>query len=253
MRRYISLLLFIGLAFWSCDGTKSHTHGYTTTIDTLYYSNFDTVYVAGDTIYVFTVDTVYLIPEELPPYPPTQFSATLEGDSITLSWQESMSQDIDSYAIYRNDSYIAFTNLQTHIFIDTDLNYSTTYCYRIYAIDSTGLLSDPTPDACRTTSNDPDLFDVKLYHDGASSHGVTCAIYHNTTDNSIFVWGPYQGDNVFIEEDLLSAGNQYLVKAWYYNSGGTYTSTPLAFFQVSSDVQITIQGNSTPIIEEWNP
>ena len=78
----------------------------------------------------------------------------------------------------------------------------------------------------------------------------------NKTDNSILEWGPYQGDNVFIEYDLLSAGNEYLVKAWYYNNGGTYTSTPLVIFQVSEDVQITINGtgnNATPIIEEWNP
>ena len=69
----------------------------------------------------------------VPPEAPTNLSATVNGDSIELSWDEVA--DATSYKVYRNGSLMASPT--TNSYIDT-VNADGTYSYEVSSVDDAG-------------------------------------------------------------------------------------------------------------------
>jgi hypothetical protein len=97
------------------------------------------------------------------------------------------------------------------------------------------------------------IYDVKLLVNSADGDGrQDCAIYQGTTDNVIFYWDTIMSQQIYIDEDLLEPG-EYMVKTWFVAPGGTFSSELVFFEVIDYNIQITINGTSSPIVEEWVP
>jgi hypothetical protein len=86
------------------------------------------------------------------PTAPTNLVATPKSStSIDLSWSPSTDNvGVAGYRIYRADSQIA--EVTTTSYSDTGLSPNTQYCYTVRAFDAAGNLSDPSNQACATTT-----------------------------------------------------------------------------------------------------
>ncbi len=84
--------------------------------------------------------------DSIPPLPPIKFEVYSAFDGqVGLSWNKNIEPDIDGYLVYRsiNDTFnfinIAFTS--NNFYIDKNLDYDSTYYYRIAAKDNYGNIS----------------------------------------------------------------------------------------------------------------
>jgi len=82
-----------------------------------------------------------------PPTPVTLFAAAQSSSSIRLNWSETIDNDFTAYHIYRDSNNTISNNSEavsvifsrdSVIYIDTGLNDSMRYFYRIYVYDNTG-------------------------------------------------------------------------------------------------------------------
>ncbi len=81
---------------------------------------------------------------------PTNLSATASGVSIHLTW--TASSTATSYNVYRGTTQIA-SNVTGTSYTDSNLSYSTQYCYTVKGNCQGGILSDPSNQSCATTEN----------------------------------------------------------------------------------------------------
>jgi hypothetical protein len=86
------------------------------------------------------------------PSPPSGLTArAVSSNQIDLTWSESTDDSgTPAYRIFRNDSFLQ--NVNSTKFSDTGLNPDTQYCYRVYAYDSDGNISDPSTEGCTVSS-----------------------------------------------------------------------------------------------------
>jgi hypothetical protein len=86
------------------------------------------------------------------PSPPRGLIArAVSSDQIDLSWTESTDDSgTPAYRIFRNDSFLQ--NVNGTNFSDTGLNPETQYCYRVYAYDYDGNISEASDEACTVSS-----------------------------------------------------------------------------------------------------
>ncbi len=204
---------------------------------------YDTL-VVRDSLYIFTYDTVYLTYPELPPYPPTMINVSMSGDDILLSWSASVSENVSSYAIYKNNTYVISVDSSVTSYTTSDYSYNEEICFFVKAVSASGLQSNASMEACITTPENPDLLDIKLM----SSVGESFKIYQNTTDSDNLIVDHPSQSGVFIFYDVLEAG-EYIIWNGYcqcYN----YSQ------QIDTDVIITTDGSDSPppyyyTIEEW--
>jgi hypothetical protein len=223
------------------DSLYIFTYDTTTVYDTTVV--YDTL-VVRDSLYIFTYDTVYLTYPELPPYPPTMINVSMSGDDILLSWSASVSENVSSYAIYKNNTYVISVDSSVTSYTTSDYSYNEEICFFVKAVSASGLQSNASMEACITTPENPDLLDIKLM----SSVGESFKIYQNTTDSDNLIVDHPSQSGVFIFYDVLEAG-EYIIWNGYcqcYN----YSQ------QIDTDVIITTDGSDSPppyyyTIEEW--
>ncbi len=90
-------------------------------------------------------------PDNTAPAAPTNLSATAVSDSqIDLDWDDNTEDDLAYYNVYRDGSQIA-TDVTVSEYSDTGLAASTTYCYTVTAVDTSGNESSHSNEACATT------------------------------------------------------------------------------------------------------
>jgi hypothetical protein len=96
------------------------------------------------------------------PVSPTNVSALpISVQEVDLSWSAvSMDASTIKYSIRRNDQRIAVVSGRSLIFVDTDIQPSTTYTYTVRTIDQTGQASGSSNVAVVQTPALPDTIDI---------------------------------------------------------------------------------------------
>lgn len=102
--------------------------------------------VAGDT-------TVPEAPTNLTTYPGYR-SAAVGWDNVTLNTDGSSCTDLQQYAIYRNNIFVAYTRGTR--FVDNDLGTATSYNFKVKAVDASGNESSDSVTVSVTTLADPE-------------------------------------------------------------------------------------------------
>ncbi len=105
-----------------------------------------------------------------PPLPVTLSAIALSTFEIDLSWTPSVSSNFSAYRLYRSISpsvpddtglVTSISAVNTTSFTDTMLNHSTTYYYRMYVYDNSGLNSGSNVDSSTTFVNtEPDSVEL---------------------------------------------------------------------------------------------
>ena len=121
----------------------------------------------AETKYIPVYDAGVLLygaePDATPPAPPTGLTATAVSSSkIDLDWDDNTEPDLEKYRVYQSttsgftpgpDTFMAETTVSSYS--DTGLNASTTYYYRVTAVDMSGNESEPSAEASATTPEAP--------------------------------------------------------------------------------------------------
>jgi len=212
--------------------------------DTIVSFVYDTL-VIRDSLYIFTYDTVYLTYPELPPYPPTMVNVSMSGDDILLSWSSSVSENVDSYAIYKNNIYITSVDSSVSSYTTNNYEYNEYICFYIKAVSSTGLQSNVSQEACITTLENPDLLDIRII---VTSGNNNIKIYQNSTNSEDLIIQTPSLPGLYNYYDAIESG-VYII---YNEYCGCYNFSQ----QINTDVIITSpdinnENGAYYTIEEW--
>ena len=111
----------------------------------------------------FTLRDVFPPEDTTPPAAPTGLTATAVSSSqINLDWNNNTEGDLDHYNVYRSTTsgftpgpgtFVAQTTVSNYS--DTGLSASTTYYYKVTAVDTSGNESIPSAQASATTQEGP--------------------------------------------------------------------------------------------------
>ena len=173
--------------------------------DTSFVFTYDTV-VIRDSLYIFTYDTVYLTYPELPPHPPTMVNVSMSGNDILLSWSSSASENVSSYSIYRDNSYVASVDSTITSYTQDNYSYNDSICYFVKAVSASGLQSNASQEACITTPESPNLLDVKIIN----VTGSIIKIYKNNTDSGNLILESKPDVGVYTFYDVLTSGEHII-------------------------------------------
>lgn len=123
-------------------------------------------------IIMFSNGTVRAIPRDAePPSPPTGLSALARLTSVRLTWIESAGAAL--YAVFRDGTQIGTTSIAD--FRDTSVAVSSTYSYRVQAIDQYGQRSELTVAVSAFIDpalNDPPTLDIRCWPAEIPTNGV---------------------------------------------------------------------------------
>ncbi len=106
--------------------------------------------------------------DRTPPTAPTNLRAVaVSPTQIDLSWNPSTDNvGVAGYKIFRNGSFVR--SVQQTSFNDTGLTPATRYCYKVSAYDAAGNESNPSSEACATTTAPSPSFDFEISVDPLS-------------------------------------------------------------------------------------
>lgn len=155
-----------------------------------------------------------------PPLPVTLSAVALSTFEIVLSWTASVSTDFSAYWLYRStsssvsntsDVVTSITDINTTSYTDTDLDDDTTYYYRAYVFDNSGLSSASNVDSATTKINmDPEpveLFAVVTYDtdtDGDTTFTNVSFTWTQSSENDFSSYRLYRNSSVNIDtSDVL--------------------------------------------------
>jgi len=188
-------------------------------------------------------------PAVLAPYPPTSINVDVSNDYIYISWIKSISNNVHSYAIYKNDLYLASVDSTYTHYNDTDYSYNEEICYYLKAVTVSGIESISTQTACLTTPDNPNIYDLKI-EIVRSVRNTYVQIYQNTTseDDLIYQSQLLNSSDIVIVRDILPEGDNYIVRIKYRDD----STSPYTIFSVHSDILIHIDNYfEAPIVSEW--
>jgi murein DD-endopeptidase MepM/ murein hydrolase activator NlpD len=190
-------------------------------------------------------DFTYLepVPDNTPPDPPTELSATAVSSSrIELTWRESNdAEEVAGYVVYRNSTLIR-SGLRSTTYSDSEIESSTLYCYFVTAVNFAGLESEQSNEVCETAKEEA-RYDISIapiitletgipnsdrqfsYIRGASIDG----------DNIAFVGGDHSTRKGVYQAD--KAGNVIAIADKNTNRPDRPSAkfTPTGFFEVDTD------------------
>ena len=178
------------------------------------------------------------------PYPPTNINVAMDGENISLTWTASASNNVNSYSIFKNGSYHTSVDSSVTQYLDNDYSYNEEICYYLKAVTVSGVESEQSQEACLTTSDNPNIFDVKIV--SGDIYSRTLNIYQNSTSNEDLIYSTtLSANDIIIELDLLPQGDNYIAR---------YDDWPVAVFSVNNNILVTLNNNyAAPVISEWNP
>ncbi len=240
-------------AYISWDGTKavvvlSFDDGYTTDYTTTWpilrdeYGFIGTsyIYTAGVGMTVAQMQEMAAGPADTtPPAAPTGLTATAIGPSqIDLDWANNTEADLDHYSVYRSTTsgftpgtgnFVANTTVSSYS--DTGLSASTTYYYKVTAVDTSNNESDPSAQASATTETPPAgevHVEALLATDSSQSTGIYQKIFNDGTSAISGISAKYFMDLTEIYAAGYSASNLVFAKDWD-QSGAVTVSGPTAY------------------------
>jgi Fibronectin type 3 domain-containing protein len=157
----------------------------------------------------------FVLTSFMPCNAPSNLSATANANNINLSW--TASSTATSYMVYRGTSVIA-SNVNGTTYTDSNLNYGTQYCYTVVSNCNGDQTSDPSNEACATTSypcNAPtgltstviDYTSIALSWN-ASQYATTYKVFRNNQQIAANITG-----TTYTDEDLASGQYCYRIKS----------------------------------------
>ena len=154
------------------------------------------------------------------PYPPTNINVAMDGGNISLTWTASASNNVHSYSIFKNGSYHTAVDSSITQYLDNDYSYNEENCYYLKAVTVSGVESEQSQEACLTTPDNPNIYDVKFINQstwGSSEYRqITVELYVNSTEPSnMFFSATLPMNSIVIEEDLLEINQDVYVRAIY--------------------------------------
>jgi len=189
------------------------------------------------------------------PYPPTNINVAMDGGNISLTWTASASNNVHSYSIFKNGSYHTAVDSSITQYLDNDYSYNEENCYYLKAVTVSGVESEQSQEACLTTPDNPNLFDVRITNQGtvnSNPEDWTFNFYVNSTENPIASINMIP-NGIHIEYDLLNDGDFIILIA----NSNSYSSVSVSTnFTASYNTEILLSGNAntaTLTITEWNP
>jgi len=185
----------------------------------------------------FTVDTT-------PPALVTGVKVSaLSSSQLDVSWTANTELDLDHYNVYRSTSggpYNLIASTTTNLYSDTGLTASTTYYYKVTAVDKAGNEGIPSSEASGTTSEAPALPTMHVA-------SIEMSTSSRTAGRNTFIWAtatvtivdangyPVEGATVYARWSGLTSGDvsgvtdangKVTFKSNYVkNANGTFTFT----------------------------
>lgn len=193
-------------------------------------------------------------PSEPLPYPPTAINVVMVGDSISITWSGSASNNVHSYSIFKNNDYLTSVDSNATQYFDTDYSYNEEICYYLKAVTITGVESEPSQTACITTPNNPNIYDLMIEIWNAHSYENYLEIYDSSIDpqNLIYTSRDLTDHDIVIDYDTIPEGPNYIFRLRYDQTPWSYG--PTTIFDVTTNIQVYIsQVYSAPEVSEWNP
>ena len=189
------------------------------------------------------------------PFSPTNINVAMYGENISLTWTASASNNVHSYSIFKNGSYHTSVDSGVTQYLDNDYSYNEEICYYLKAVTVSGVESEQSQEACLTTPDNPNLFDVRITNQGTvngNPEDWTFNFYVNSTENQIASINMIP-NGIHIEYDLLNDGDFIILIA----NSNSYSSVSVSTnFTASYNTEILLSGNAntaTLTITEWNP
>ncbi|MBA7631070.1 hypothetical protein ES703_38597 [subsurface metagenome] len=178
-------------------------------------------------------------PDTTPPAAPTGLTATAVSSSqINLDWTNNTETDLASYNVYRSTTsgftpgtgnFVANTTVSSYS--DTGLSASTTYYYKVTAVDTSNNESDPSAQASATTEAPPAgevHVEALLATDSSQSTGIYQKIFNDGTSAISGFSAKYFMDLTEVYAAGYSASNLVFAKDWD-QSGAVTVSGPTAY------------------------
>jgi len=102
-----------------------------------------------------------------PPAAPTSLAASPSSTSVSLTWTNSVTPGVVSHRVYRGSLLVGTVSTPTAFFVDTGLDPSTSYSYRVTAVNPDGGESASTPFITVTTLfgtvGPPDITTIPIF------------------------------------------------------------------------------------------
>lgn len=197
--------------------------------------------------------------QDTPPLAPTGLSASLNGASVALAWDENTEADLKGYHIYRSTTagsgYVRLnTNLLTEAkFTDNNVTPGTTYYYIVQAVDGADQASAYSEEESTIVpnANQPPDVTITSPNDGANFvQGQTITITAQATDaDNNLEELVFLQDGAVINQTPTQTGNQFRINLNNLPSG-VYSFAARATdlseeSTISEKVTITVQNNPT--------
>ncbi len=234
----------------------------------LYYFGVTAVNVDG--YEGFIGDIIEAVPMAVPHRPDTLIVSPLFG-AIRIEWYSARDLDFDHYNLYRgegeNHDYALYARLESdNFFIDEDVNSGVKYYYRVSAMDTTGLESDPSnadysfpvtfdmgillvdENGCDGYQGFPDDVQQDSFYQAISANYIV-EFYDYNENNSLRLndIGPYS-TIAWFDEDVISQSlyDNQEVLARYLDFGGNLLFIGWRAFNPFSEYPVTFREADIP-------
>lgn len=220
------------------------TNGFTTNAENWININYSSVryikietYSFSATVYELDVLTTPVV-DNTAPTTPTGLTATSTGpDTVNLSWSASSDNiGVTGYNVYRNGIKLSGMPVAATSYNDSGLTASTSYSYKVTAVDAAGNESGQSTAATATTNAPPDTTPPAVPTGLTATPGdskVTLSWTANTSDPDLQGYNVYQGATKLTSSPITATS--YIIASGLTN-GSMY------YFSVSS---VDLSGNES--------
>ncbi len=152
------------------------------------------------------------------PEPPTNVDISVSGASIQLTWTLSISNNADTYIIYKNNTQVSEVGNDVATYNDGDYRYDVSYTYYVQVKSESGL-TDQSEQVSITAPNNPNYYDLQIINNAQNWNGG-CQ-YHNTRSS------------ISVQLYLGDAGGTQIA------SGGVGAATSKTFYDIVSSESVS--------------
>ena len=160
------------------------------------------------------------------PEPPTNVNISVSGDYLQLTWTLSISNNADTYIIYKNNTQVSEVGNDVTTYNDGDYQYDNYYTYYVQVKSESGL-TNQSEQVSITAPNNPNYYDIQFINNAKKWNGGSCDYNDNYSSISFQL---YQND---------SGGTQ--IASGGVGAGATSTFYDVVFGEsVSAYISITM-------------
>ena len=184
---------------------------------------------------------------------------------IALAWSKSEDDDFEAYKLYRNETgavsendelIVEITEVNTTYYDDTGLEENTTYYYRVYTRDATGLTARSNEVHARTLADEPSA--VTLSEPTAVSTSRIALDWTESEDEDFEAYKIYRNETGAVSENDQLVTTITELNLTYYDDTGlrenttyyyrVYTQDESGFTTRSNEVEATTKNEAPPAV-----